>query len=376
MHKYWHNPIGKVLASSVAALLATTSLHAIPKGPCDTKPEVCCEEPKPGPFAFSYPLDMNISCPRDFYVHADGLAFQAKQEGMEYGIINGSGSTSNGISNGTVLGFSNDHHDWDYNPGVRIGIGFYLDHDAWNVDFAWTWLNITDYQNSTAQSGSGIILPLNLVPNSTPAGALNASNVRCGAVWKASYNTLDAKLAKPYYVSRLLVLSPHFGVRAAWIDQHYSVDYAGSFGTTGAYRAIAHSNNDLWAFGARTGLNSDWILGKGWCLFGNAAASILFSKFQIDQHCTYSNPAEGYNLDYDFYQNTPNFEIALGIAWGQYFDKNKYHIGLRAAYEFHEWININNVRRFFGGGTYYPNDTTARGNFSLNGFSFSVALDM
>lgn len=374
MHMNWYNPISKVLASSVAALLATTSLHAIPKGPCDTKPEVCCEEPKPGPFAFSYPMDMNIACTRDFYVHVDGLAFQAKQEGMEFAIQNGAGAVTSGISNGQVFGFSNNHHDWDYNPGLRVGIGFYLDHDAWNVDFNWTWLNITDYQRAQAQSGVGILIPQFLIPGSTPSGALNASNTRASASWKASYNVLDAKLAKPYHVSRYLVLSPHFGVRAAWIDQHFSVDYAGSFGS--AFRAIHHSDNNMWAFGARTGLNSDWILGKGWCLFGNAAASMLFSKFQVEQHLSYTSTSEGFDLDYDFYNNTPNFEIALGIAWGKHFNKNKYHVGLRAAYEFHEWVNINNLRKFFGAGTYYANDTVSRGNFSLNGFSLSLALDM
>src|SRR5262249_48947809 len=150
MHLNWKYPISKVLASSVAAILATTSVYAIPKGPCDTKPDVCCEEPKPGPFAFAYPLDMNITCPRDFYVFVEGLAFQAKQDGMEFAINNAYGgltTPTHGIANGEVLGFSNNHRDWDYNPGLRVGIGFYLDHDAWNVDFAWTWVNITNYQS-------------------------------------------------------------------------------------------------------------------------------------------------------------------------------------------------------------------------------------
>src|ERR1700690_570923 len=72
MHLKWNNAFNRVLASSVAALMATTSLHAIPRDPCEPPaPPVCCEEPKPGPFAFAYPFDMNLNCPKDFYVHVD-----------------------------------------------------------------------------------------------------------------------------------------------------------------------------------------------------------------------------------------------------------------------------------------------------------------
>ena len=373
MHINWNHPMSKALTTSVAALLATTSLYAIPQGPCDVKPQVCCEEPKPGPFAFSYPFDMNISCPRDFYVHVDGLAFQAKEEGLDFAIANGTGVANLPLSNGEVMGFSSDHDDWDYNPGMRVGIGFYLDHDCWNVDFNWTWVNITNYENAYSGSSTGILVPQLLLGDTT--GGPDISNKTAGAKWDSSYNTLDLKLAKPYYVSRYVVFSPHFGVRAAWIDQHFSVDYAGSLG--GAVRAIHHSDNDMWGFGVRTGLNTDWMLGKGWSLFGNAAASILFSKYSVEQHLQYgAAPLKGFDLDHDFYQNTPNFELALGIAWGQYFNKNKYHVGLRAAYEFHEWISLNNIRKFSNGFPNYPSDTVARGNFSMNGFSLSLTLDM
>src|SRR3989344_2455504 len=155
----------KVLASSVAAFIATTRLYAIPKGPCDPKPmDVCCEEPKPGPFGFAFPMDMGLACPRDFYIHVDGLAFQAKQFGMEFVVQDSSGTNGSAptapLTHGRVEGFSNDHLDWDYNPGVRFGIGFFLDHDAWNLDFNWTWVNITNYRHANASNLNGILIPL------------------------------------------------------------------------------------------------------------------------------------------------------------------------------------------------------------------------
>ncbi len=391
MHLKWNKSFGRVLASSVAVLLTTTSLNAIPRDPCEQPPPpVCCEEPRPGPFAFAYPFDMDLNCPRDFYFHVDGLAMQAKEDGLDFGIQDSSTPAAGvPITNGVVEGFSGDNHDFDYNPGVRVGIGFYLDHDAWNLDFEWTWLNITNYQHANANTALGAVLPLWALGSGTPQAQIGA---RTSSRWDVRYNTLDVSLGKPHYVSRYLVMNPFFGLRAGWIYQHYSVRYGGQatgpLGSSSGTSTTNHNDNDFWGVGARAGLNSDWILGKGWCLFGNIAASMLFGKFEIDQHYTLPGAnSEGYDLDYDFYQNVPNFEIALGIAWGKYFNKKRNHVALRAAYEFHEWWDQNNLRKFFSGGTgtpatgttstgIYTNDVVSRGNFTLNGFSLSLQFDI
>ena len=312
MHLKWNNAFSRVLASSVAALMATTSLYAIPRDPCEPpQPPVCCEEPKPGPFAFAYPFDMDLNCPRDFYVHVDGLAFQAKQDGMEFAIEDSSTPVLDSpITHGEVQGFSGDNFDYDYNPGMRVGLGFYMDHDAWNLDFNWTWLNITNYERANANTPGGVEIPQWVLGAGTPAAQIGP---RCGAVWKSSYNTVDIRLGKPHYVSRYLIVNPHFGVRAGWIDQHFSASYGGTGTTT---RVIHHGDNDFWGIGTRAGIDTDWVLGKGWCLFGNVAASMLYGKFKIDQNLTIPGPSnDGFDLRYDFYQNVPNFEMAIGIGW-------------------------------------------------------------
>ncbi len=112
------------------------------------------------------------------------------------------------------------------------------------------------------------------------------------------------------------------------------------------------------------------------------AGSMLFGKFDIDQHVALgaASANQGYNLDYDFYKNVPNFDIELGIAWNKYFNKNKYRIGIAAAYEFHEWFDQFNMKRIFGSTTsttaYQWQPETSAGNLTLNGFSFKLQLDI
>lgn len=381
MHLKWNHVFGRVLASAVAANVALTGLYAIPRDPCEEPPPpVCCEEPKPGPFAFAYPFDMDLNCPRDFYFHVDGLAMQAKQDGMEFILRDSTTITSTtSLTNGEVEGFTGRNHDWKYQPGMRVGFGFYLDHDAWNLDFNWTWLNIAEYKKLSTGTSGGVLIPLWLFGASTPAGQIGPE---ASAVWNADYNTFDIKLAKPYHVSRYFVVSPHFGLRGAWIDQHFSVGYKGSTSTT---QTTHHGDNDFWGVGARCGLNTDWILGKGWSLYGNLAASMLFGKFEIDQKLNLpGSGVDGYNVDYQYYQNTPNLEIVIGVGWGTFFNKKRNHVGLTAAYEFHEWFDQLNMRRFISGNTgipgagagSYANDVVSRGNLSLNGFSLKLQFDI
>lgn len=374
MHFNWNK---RVLASSFAVFTMATSLNAIPKGPCDRPAEeVCCDNPKPGPFAFAYPMDLGLSCPRDFYIHLDGLALQAKQDGMEFAIQDDTGMATPPIQYGKVQGFADKSGSWDYNPGLRFGFGFFLDHDCWSVDFNWTWVNITNYAHGNATNSTGTSIPLWMLGSDDQGGI--ESNREANAVWKASYNIIDLSLGKPYHVSRYVVFNPFFGIRGGYIDQHFSARYQGNPGTN-AGGTVHHGDNDFRGVGLRLGINTDWIVGKGWNLFANISSSLLASKFEVSQNMTFTGAQaanEGFDIKSDQYQNAANFELAVGIAWSKYFDRNKYRIGLRAAYEFAEWFNQLRMRKFFSGAPGYASDTVSGGDLSLNGFSLRLQLDI
>ncbi len=371
----WNYAFSKMLVASAVALSATTSLYAIPRAPCDIKPEIeCgCPEPPPGPFAFVFPFDRDLNCPNDVYFYADFLAMQAKQDGMEFAIANSSGTTD-GLTNGTVGGFSSDHRDWSYNYGARFGVGFYTDHDAWNIDAVWTWFNIRDYKTFGSGTGGGSLIPL----WGSGDGLADASfGPRSSSVWNTNYNLIDVRLGKPYYLSRYVVFNPHFGLRGGWIDQHFSVDYSGA---PGPNRFVHHGENDFWGVGLRAGLDTDWRLSQnfgGFGVFGNVAASMLYGKFRIDQNMQIAaNPTGSFVVFDRHYMNVPNAEIAMGITWGTFLSQNRYYLNMKAGYEFHVWFDQLCMRKFFFDSPSFANDVVARGNLTLNGFSFRVSLDI
>lgn len=369
--------LNKVLASSVTALLAMSCAYAIPRGPCDPMPEdVCCEAPRPGPFAFSYPKDMALSCPRDFYLFADFLVMQAKEDGLEYAFQNNETPTGLIAANFPVTGGDvkdySDGHDWDWNWGIRLGLGFYLNHDAWNLDMRWTYIHVTD-DSSSASHGGAVLIPIWLAPGTL----IHPSDVNASSRWRANYNTFDLTLGKPYHISRYVVFNPYFGLRGAWIDQDYLAQYGGLYNDEAISGAEMDAKNDFWGAGIRAGLDTEWILGGGWFLFGKASASILFGKFDIAQTSILgpANNLRTYEVKDEFYHNSPNLDITMGISWGHYFNRNQHHIGLQIAYEMIQWWDQFRLRRFFDAQSTISNDAVSRGDLTFNGVSFRLIFN-
>jgi hypothetical protein len=374
------NKISKVLLTAAALLVVAISGFSIPKGPCDRK-EVCCEEPEPGPFAFSYPKDMNLSCPRDFYVYGQFLLMQVKEEGLDYAMTQNTTSTNNNsfpLTGGDIQGYSTGHHNWDWTYGCRVGLGFYLNHDAWNIEAEWTYMRINNDSGKNVSGGS--LLPFWLPPNIIIDETCIASSAR----WTGNINTLDLKLGKPYHISRYVIFNPYFGLRMAWIEQDYTSRNGGDFtvNTDTDEDLVVTNKNDFWGVGPRAGIDTEWHFGAGWYLFGKASASLLYSHFDVHQDLIF-NTDTFYQLKHDFYTNSPNMEIILGLCWSHLFSKNKYMVSLKAAYEMHQWWEQNRLRRFFDkdiivdtdAAAPSSNDEVARGDLKVNGFSFAIQFD-
>ena len=374
------NKLSKVLLATVAIFALATSAFAIPKGPCEQMTdEVCCKEPPPGPFAFSYAKDIGLSCPRDFYFNAAFLLMQAREGGLEYAVkqsnVAGVVTNSNAfpLQSGDIQGYTTGSHSTDWNYGVRLDAGFYLNHDAWDLNAAWTYFRINNDKGLIVNGG--VMLPFWLDPGIQVLGNVNAQdNFTSSARWTANLNTIDLRLGKPYHISRYVIFNPHFGVRFGHIAQDYMVRNGGSWNYPETVTNVDMiAKNNFWGIGARAGLDTEWHVGAGWFLFGKAAAALLYSHFDVAQSVTIHN-AIRYQIKHDFYTVTPNTEIHLGVCWSYRFSKNRYLLMLKGAYEFHAWFDQNRMRRFFDTAP-SCNDEVSRANLYLSGFSFALGFE-
>jgi len=316
-------------------------------------------------YSFSFPQEYPIRKPRDFSLYADALALQAKEGGLDFAIEDANGAAF-GIANGRVQGFSSNKSDYEFNPGLRVGMGLLFGDDRWNFDMVWTFLKITNSKHLDV-SGSEVLIPLWLIPEA------NSTNQSLHAVWNTNFNLLDFRMGKAFHISRFLVANPHFGGRIAFIDQHFSVHHGGFYGARQG--AVSHNDNDFAGLGIRGGIDTQWRVAHDFALFGNVAGSILWGHFLMTQDLA-QGVTQGYNLFQDLNQNIPNIEMILGMSWTHSFNKDQFRLNARLAYEFHEWWDMNHLRHIWSSSHGVPNAVSSRGNFTLNGISLRFQVDL
>ncbi len=120
-----------------------------------------------------------------------------------------------------------------WGPGVQASIGYSSCNCGWEV-----YLTGTYFEHETAHSykfprqqtltEDGVLHiqyeALLLNPSSSGHGA-DSTTTR----WKLDFRTLDLLMAGKFNPWRNLSLKPNFGLRGAWIDQHYGVKYKNCF---------------------------------------------------------------------------------------------------------------------------------------------------
>jgi hypothetical protein len=133
-----------------------------------------------------------------------------------------------------------------------------------------------------------------------------------------------------------------------------------------------------WGVGPRAGFASNWLMGYGFRLIGNASADILYTRYSIHDNTQQAILASGLvttnisvSQEIDYLRTHLDFE--LGFGWGSYFSRNECHIDLSATYGFQEFRGQNMNRKFTGG---IDVGSGAPGSGSNQGTSFNPNGDL
>ncbi|NGX63617.1 MAG: hypothetical protein KR126chlam6_01030 [Candidatus Anoxychlamydiales bacterium] len=318
-----------------------THTFSIEKSPCASK-DVCCEQIEPGPFAFSYPKDISLMCPKNLSVSGSFLWMAFYEEGLEYAI--------------NVNQIVNEKQRLELNPGFRVNFNY--ERELVHVNIEWTYIRFKD--NSFADPVSDL-LGLFLPPET---GSLTGASSRISG----DFNTLDLNISKPYHVSRYYTSNPKLGIQAAWVDQDYHLRYY-----TINRKHNVFNKNDFWGVGLEAGYDAEFLLGKNFTLYANILYALLFSKFDISQIAT-TLTIYNYNLSDSFYKVMPNAKIGLGFTWSRMFN-NKTIATLEVGYELQQWWSMNQLRRFFDTDP-TANDTVSRSDLTFNGLVVALRIDI
>ncbi len=326
------------------------------------------------------------------YAAVDFLYWQANQDGLEYGtkmladpII--------GRESETKTRLLDVHFDWD--PGFRLALGYLFNRfDRWALDLCWTHIRNHAHGKSHAKGIESQTGPVDtIIPNwVTLVFELRAGASKAHAHWNVNFNTLDLDLQRRFLVSRRLDLNPYFGLRGAWIDQHYHVKYRGVFllaeGEPFFSRDVKFKGkNDFSGIGLRTGTQLIWNLDKHWNLFADVSGSIIYGKFHVRmQNKNDQGLGEGETppmpLDFSakekFWRGRLNFNEAVGLGWRTFFKQQQYHLSINAAYEMSQWLNQNELfytLYFRGQDTISSVPIRHNGNLTFQGIKAGIQFD-
>ncbi len=340
-----------------------------PQSPCDCfyqgDPLKGCEC-KP---AYNFPAAIAVSnkwCGNfNLFIDASFIYWHADEEGLELA-RNFVVSTSAGTLGEFVVPFNRVFlsQSFDYKPGFKIGAGL-IGNNQWMIYSEYTWIRDRMAQTNIAPPASTI--PASTFPTSTGVWSLNSwyglatpsgafvSATSVSSVWKLHMDLLDLNLSRPFYQGRNLTLAPFGGLAAAWIRQSMlvEIDVISEAVPPGSLRpqptpSITRSN--CWGVGPKAGCNGYCLFPMGFRLQGNAAASILYTRYTKITHkesvpSTFSLPGPFKASLTDYNCLRPIAELGLGIGWGSYLACQKYHLDFSASYDFLIFWQQNMMRR-------------------------------
>ncbi|MGE0670783.1 MAG: Lpg1974 family pore-forming outer membrane protein [Parachlamydiales bacterium] len=303
-----------------------------------------------------------------FIIEGYGLYWKAEQEGMEYAVKSPDPFASGVMHKGKLL-----THDFDWNGGFRVGIGLHLPYDSWELKALWT-----RYCNSSTVHHHTSNPDFSPTFFSLPNVAWFATHAK--SHYSIEYNTVDATLQRDYFVSRSLTLRPIFGVRGAWIDQHFSQHFHGGPGGIGLFGPATgtqkvHVKNDFWGAGIFGGINLNFCFNRQWSIYGDLAGSLLWGHFdvKVKNRITGVNISGAHpsgNVKSETSNLKANVQTGLGLQWQTTFSKSRYRLLFSAGYEILFWFSQNNAPRFVFPGTLNNGYYESNGSLTLQGGTF------
>jgi len=338
------------------------------------------------------------------FVTAEVLFWKVTEDGLAYGSENQEVPVlaTAGVSATSSSGFYNAkvrNPDFDWDVGFRVGLGYDLTHDGWDLYAAWTYLRNTSSTHDDADSGSDSerFYTLHSASNGAPKGPAPANAQRpfyrsAEVKWTVRLNIVDIELGREFYTSRFLTLRPFVGVRAAAFNQTLNVDYRGGTfveGTSAVLQEI-HMKNNFFGVGLRTGLNSQWMFTQEWSFYGNAAISLVYGRFEVAQgefggEEDVAGSLTTLNIEDIFRAARAITDLAFGIRYDHDFETSNYHLALWLGWEQHIAFNQNQLAHYNSiTGTAYTGPPTPatyttyvpeNGDLTYEGFTLGISFD-
>jgi hypothetical protein len=259
----------------------------------------------------------------NLWIQAEALLMHPTEDNVNYGIKQ---ENSAAPFDGRVKNIS---YDWSW--GWRAGLGYNLCHDGWDVLLNYTWFRSGE-SDTTNTDASEVIYQTWTNPANTFSDRL-VTKAKGLASLKFSY--LDFQLGREFFVSKWLTLRPYLGARGTWTHRSLKAKYKN---VSDNFKLKEKLNNRFRGGGLLAGLDSQWGLGMGWSIYGQAAVSLLYGTQHLHetQDLTTGGSETRIAVIRDSWATVRTLtDLGVGFRWDHLFYDDAYRIRLQLGWEQH-----------------------------------------
>ena len=251
-----------------------------------------------------------------FFLDAEYLFMQPRRQALDFAIVS---PTANGTPQGSV-----ESLEWDWNSGLRLGGGFRLPAEGWEMGVFYTYLHSNASRSLAAPAGGTLDATL------TSAGPVEQVDTAT-AESSINYNVFDLEISRIIPLQDSFALRVFGGGRYAWIDQSLTALYNGGDATNDVVSSPINFNGG----GVRVGGEGVWKFGRGFTFFARASGSLLIGNVKTSLLETNNNGGTTLvNVTDNFEQVVPVTELSLGLTW------QWRQVTVTAGYEVTDWFNM------------------------------------
>ena len=280
----------------------------------------------------------------DVFFTADFIYWTIREDGLEFAATTGfaSSSTNTSTSQGKIF-----HPEFKFEPGFKAGLGLDFDHDGWDLYAQYTWLRAKHDHEHVHPSPTTLLIDFFILVNGAFTGGVGstATWTSASAKWHEDFNVVDLELGRNFYISRYLMLRPHFGLKGTWQTQKFDVSFDGTISTQST--TISSTNHEnIWGIGIRAGLDTAWHFTRSFSLYGDIAVTGLWEQFEIKRSDLLFNNVTrtgtvGFHAKNNFHTIEPIFEWEIGLRWETWWCDDDYHFSIEAGWEEQTWLGQN-----------------------------------
>lgn len=228
---------------------------------------------------------------------------------------------------------------FDWNTGVRIGIGREFNQDSYDVTLAYT-----HYQTTASNQASGTVISSfdgNYFANNTNGAALDLPYTSANIRYQFFFNTVDLNLGCHYKVDKILRFHPYIGLKAASIKQNIYSNWMNPIPATDFTTATEDLKNNFTGLGPTIGVDSNWVMYAGTSqtvdLVGNLVGGLLAGHTTLSDVYANNKPVTITVHNDSVNGVSPMLGGLLAVQWGSKYATSD--ISIRLGYEAQIWFN-------------------------------------